>query len=391
MLFAIVATGFRLFCMWRNKETQTESLAKESIVLAIDVGSSSVRCSAFRVGEDTNDTKHIPSCTSTLPLHATNAKSADSIEEATTSVLRICIQRLESKGAVSIRAVGVATFAMSLVGVDKISGEALTPVFTYAGDASVLSSAQQLKSEHTPSELSRHYLNTGTVLYHPSYAMAQLRSFLNKTKIDGNRILWTSLSGYILGKWTNSVVPVSMSDAAWMGLLNAMTSNWDINSLNLLRLSSENFAKVSATNSISLQGLNIRKSLPILNQCLFFPGIADGFAASIGSYSFVKWDSSQHIHRIAVTIGTSAAARIVLFCEPEQVDDILLSCESAGGGLFAYRVSRNSIIVGGSLTDGGSLATWLRKIIGREKFVEALEELKKIYRSGEYVHLFHIS
>ena len=108
--------------------------------------------------------------------------------------------------------------------------------------------------------------------------------------------------------------------------------------------------------------------------CRLFLGIGDGAAANCGS----KCDaySSSSDQRIAVTIGTSAAARICLPL-PIHSDPIHVP-----PGLFCYRVDRHRVLVGGALTDGGSVVEWIRNLFQLQTpsdFDAALEEASEQY------------
>ncbi|KAL7448183.1 hypothetical protein ACHAWC_000424 [Mediolabrus comicus] len=115
---------------------------------------------------------------------------------------------------------------------------------------------------------------------------------------------------------------------------------------------------------------------PELRQCRFFLGIGDGAAANIGSKCGTRSPCNNEKRRIAVTIGTSAAARL---CLPHESDsnssnqsDILVPF-----GLFCYRVDRSNILLGGALTDGGSVIEWacsLLNLQSPESFERCLEK-----------------
>lgn len=82
---------------------------------------------------------------------------------------------------------------------------------------------------------------------------------------------------------------------------------------------------------------------------------------------------------IAVTIGTSAAARIVLPMAGEGSPQTAAAATAEGAadaaaatddltfpvpkGLWCYRVDRHRAVLGGALTDGGSVFEWLRSTL----------------------------
>jgi len=59
-------------------------------------------------------------------------------------------------------------------------------------------------------------------------------------------------------------------------------------------------------------------------------------------------------------VGTSAACRV---CLPLPIGAALPSFEP---GLFCYRVDKGHVVLGGSLTDGGSVVEWMRQLLNVE-------------------------
>ena len=57
-----------------------------------------------------------------------------------------------------------------------------------------------------------------------------------------------------------------------------------------------------------------------------------------------------------MTIGTSAAMRIV-------VNDIQFEGIEIPSGLWCYKINRTYSLLGGALTDGGSIYEWLQKTV----------------------------
>ena len=80
-----------------------------------------------------------------------------------------------------------------------------------------------------------------------------------------------------------------------------------------------------------------------------FLAVGDGVAANYGSKCV---DSS----RLALTVGTSAALRVVLPQPPPP--------GQLPRGLWCYRIDANRVVVGGALTDGGSVVGWARELMG---------------------------
>ena len=263
------------------------------------------------------------------------------------------------------------------------------------------------------SDLDRLHRDTGAPL-HSSYALPQLRHLYNgksrSSEIIASEVdVWTTISSLCVSRWTGAVpssVPISYSEASWTGLLNIRSCRWDRGALNLLPEKC-----VSALPSLSdFDGFScdggydgcealLRRGIREVNEaddrsnpywdrwpelrgsdgddggggegggCRLFLGVGDGACANIGS----KCSSDR---RIAVTVGTSAAARVVMSLPLSDNTDGIRDGNSGDvnidansnfmvlPGLFCYRIDRRRVLLGGALTDGGSAVEWARSILG---------------------------
>ena len=61
-----------------------------------------------------------------------------------------------------------------------------------------------------------------------------------------------------------------------------------------------------------------------------------------------------------MTVGTSAAARV---CLPLPVKPMPKDAICTPPGLFCYRISRSHVLLGGAITDGGSVIEWISKLL----------------------------
>ena len=88
-------------------------------------------------------------------------------------------------------------------------------------------------------------------------------------------------------------------------------------------------------------------------------------------------------HISPLTVGTSAAARVCLpLSMISSSDDAPESDISIPPGLFCYRVHKNCVLLGGALTDGGSVVEWARSLINlqsTESFESCLVEVANMY------------
>jgi len=245
------------------------------------------------------------------------------------------------------------------------------------------------------------YQRTGAPI-HPAYALGQLRDLYDtlerrqeqeREQHEQSSILqWTSIASICIANWTGKdilSIPISYSEASWTGMLDFRTGSWDEECLSLLPISCRNAlpqvvgggggggGQTEENLEPYVEGISqvYQKRWPEFQKtCKFVLGWGDGACATIGS-------KCTSVNRIAVTIGTSAAARLLLRL-PLFKKDKGSSCDNQGQdnlgdghnasnevlheipmGLFCYRVDRDRVLLGGALTDGGSVIAWLRELL----------------------------
>ncbi|RLN05681.1 hypothetical protein BBJ28_00012515 [Nothophytophthora sp. Chile5] len=229
------------------------------VVIVVDVGSSSIRASCFAlvagaewvVVNGSLQQQHLDS----IDVHG----EADSAHIAAT-VERILDQALAFLRATQLTGrivgVGFSTFAMNVLGVDS----------KVRRKGAVDSGAHSLQC------------NLSVVCCEEPATVERVAK-------------WQSLSGFLIGKWTTATqqrsdkcLPISFSEASWMGLLDFRRSQWDARLLELIGMDSAKMPPV-ADSSVPFSGLNpaFLKRWPELESVPFFLGVADGAAANIGS------------------------------------------------------------------------------------------------------------
>jgi len=218
------------------------------------------------------------------------------------------------------------------------------------------------------------YKKTGAPV-HNAYALAQLRALYSRKPQACEAVQrWQTLASVCLATWLHqNFLPISYSEASWTGLLNYRTCMYEPSVIDLLpeecRDALPDLADYDEPK-ILLSGIPpsspYYERWPELRSARFFLGLGDGVCANIGSKCTIP-------NRIACTVGTSAACRV---CLPLPVGSTLPSFES---GLFCYRVDRGHVVLGGSLTDGGSVVEWMRQLLN----VESPEDFDNILNDVE--------
>ena len=390
IFFIVSAVAYKLLPKKEDSSVDDD----DCVILSVDIGSSSIRCGAFRVNS-CGHVSHINSSDARIVRSNVidGAANADKVLADTTEVVSRCLENLRRMGNSShIRRVSISCFAMTLVGLNR-DNLPCTSVFTYAGgckdpDPTTNDAKNMLRA-------ARHYERTGTMLHHPCYAAAQVRKYALLDPASARAVsVWQTLSGYIISRWCGveaKACPISLSDASWTGLLDVHSLEWHADALEYANIDASTCPALDVNGS-SLRGLGndwlVASGWKELQHADFCSGIVDGLAANIASHAKVQSRVSSpgpqaakvhRYHRYAVTIGTSAAVRIIC---PFSQTLVRRATTAHPGGLWTYRVSRHDVIVGGALTDGGSLVEWLSTFVGKQQIEQLTRRVEEHYRAG---------
>ncbi len=311
------------------------------LVLALDIGSSSIRCRAYDAlgravsGLDAG----APTAVESKPGGVSEA-DPDVLLAAAFACLDVVVDMAGQSGA-EIAGVGVCTFVANLMGLDA-GGRPTTRLSTYA-DTSSLAQADQLKAE-LDEEAARQ--RTGCRL-HPSYLPPRLLRIREQAPdVFSRTVHWLTIGEY-LEKTLFGETAATVSAASWSGLLDRRALEWDKELLSFLGVSREKLSPLTDAGA-PRSGLapEYARRWPALAHVPWFPAVGDGAAANIGC-GCVGPD------RAALTMGTSSAVRAVV---PGPLDTI-------PKGLWCYLVDRNRLLPGGALSEGGCVYAWLRQTL----------------------------
>lgn len=187
-----------------------------------------------------------------------------------------------------------------------------------------------------------------------------MRVFYSKQLDESIKALcnWKTVASICLSRWTGETrLPISYSEASWTGLLDFETCQYERTVLDLLPNACQNhLPDLSDFNELPLNLNELGKywvRWPKLRNTRFFLGVGDGACANVGS-------GCTTVDQIACTVGTSAAARVCLELPIRAGLEKRFKVES---GLFCYRINKTHVLIGGALTDGGSVVEWVRKLL----------------------------
>lgn len=314
--------------------------AQAPFVLALDLGTSSLRLSLFdararRVKGFTTRRAHRVGASAdgaaTLDARALFDAFCDALDELT------------AKFNAPIAVVAAASLAHNVLALDA-NNAPLTPAYLYS-DTQNARAVEQLRATCAWTEI---YARTGCPL-HTSYLPARL-AWLRATQpeIFARAAHWVSLHEYFLRRLFG-YARVSHSFAAWSGLLNHATLDWDAETLSCVGVTRAQLSPVSSVYE-GLRGLRepYATRWKELAKVAWLPAVGDGAAANLGS-------GCVDATRIAITVGTSGAMRVILPHAP--------AAANLQNGLWLYRVDEADALVGGSLNNGGNVFEYFARIL----------------------------
>lgn len=340
--------------------TVTIDSANGPFILAIDIGTSAAKILLFdQKGREVEDLNWRE--TFDIRTAADGASEADP-----DGLLEIVCEGIDctlSKAGELVKdivAVASCTFAGNIMGVDQ-KGRPLTPVFTYA-DTRAENEVKWLKAEFDESAV---HDRTGCY-FHSSYLPARFR-WLNSSQSDLFRRVdrWLSIGEYIALKFLGEA-SVSYSIASWSGLLDRHRLVWDAPLLEKLPVDISQLAPLVDVNSPK-SGLRreFASRWPMLRNLPWFPAIADGAAANIGS-------GCHSASRVAMTMGSTAAVRAAVNRTIDHVPD----------GLWCYRIDGRSSLPGGATSEGGNLFAWMVDALNLSEPSRLESDLAKLKPDG---------
>ena len=313
------------------------------LVLTIDIGTTSTRAllydgAAQPVGEAVQRPNHLHTAADGQATFA-----AEALFQTVTGVIEDLLQHQQLPSG-AIAALGMDSLVGNICALDA-RNRPLSDVFIYA-DTRNAAATQTLRTELRVTGQAAAHQRTGC-LVHSSYLPARLRW------LQAENPPWlpqvapcVSIAEYIqwrlTGRWG-----VSYSIAAWTGMLARRTLAWDPVWLAQLGVDAATLTPLTDVNvPLGLVADPWRQRWPALDQAQVYPALGDGAAANIGS-------GCDTPGRIALTVGTTGAMRMVV--DP--------SIESVPDGLWLYRVDARRALLGGATTEGGNLFAWLRETL----------------------------
>jgi gluconokinase len=310
------------------------------LVLAIDIGSSSVRAAIHdRLGRMVTGTAiQVP--------YAWNLGADQSVRLSHHALLDVVGQALDETVRVAkplapeVVAGGISCFLHSIAGLDA-AGRPVTPVLSWA-DSTSTSEAAAFRGQVDPAWAHR----VAGVPIHASYWPARvLRLRQEQPRIRR----WAGFPDLLVEALTGRAT-MSRSMASGTGLLDRAQGIWSSTLLDHLAVDPGDLPPIVADEEpIGPLSAAAARRWPQLAHLSWFAPWGDGSCGNVGA------GATSH-GRAALNVGTSGALRAFM-ADPAP---------SIPAGLFAYRLGAGTV-AGGQLSEGGGVLDWASRLLGRSR------------------------
>lgn len=308
-------------------------------VLAIDVGTSSIRAAVYGRGLH-------PVRQGAQVRYRWRTGSDGSVEASAATMERALAQAID--GALdglrsNVDAVAIAAFWHSLIGLDA-DGRALTPVVPWSDTRSARE--VQILREHLD-ERAIH-ARTGCRI-HSTYWPARIRWFADREPRTFRRVRrWTSFPAYLESRWLGRRAE-SRSQASATGMFLPGPAAWDGELCEACRISPDHLAPiVDLDDESGRPSAAIARRWPQLRDARWLPAAGDGALNNVGANCTTRG-------RAALMIGTSGALRQLWTAD---------TAPAIPFALWRYCLDRRRVVVGGALSNGGNFVAWMRQTFG---------------------------
>lgn len=301
------------------------------VVVGLDVGTTGVKASAFGPGSTWRCTI-VQEYPLRQPAPDRYVQDPGAILDAARKALSGCVAA--SSGA-EVLGVSVSAGMHGLLALDA-NGRPLTPLVTWA-DARARGEARDVRTSDGAGAL---HARTG-VPVHSMTPLAKLRWFArNEPGIWEAARWWIGLKELLL-QWLTGEIVTELSSASGTGLLDMATRAWSPDAVEVAGVDPERLPPIVATTATFPLAAATAAEVGLPAGTPVVAGAADGPLGNLGTGAILPGVAG-------LSLGTSGAVRMVV--DGPQVD--------GDGGLFCYALTDDVWVVGGAISNGGSVVRW---------------------------------
>jgi gluconokinase len=311
--------------------------APAEVIIGVDVGTTAAKVSAFGIGSPWRRTA-VREYPLLRPRPGREVQQPDVLVDA---VLAALAETVAGCDGATVLALALSSAMHGLIGLDE-QHRPLTPLITWA-DSRAADEAAQLRREGPARALLER---SGT----PVHSMSPLTKLIwfrrNEPELFARVRRWVGLKDWVVLSLTG-VLATELSSASGSGLLELTTGTWSAASLDLAGIDESRLPPVLATTAVldladALAGrLGLPAGLPVVL------GAGDGPLGNLGSGAIDPGVAG-------LSLGTSGAIRALA---PRSHLD-------RAGGLFRYALTDQDWVVGGAISNGGSVLRWAGGVFG---------------------------
>lgn len=250
-----------------------------------------------------------------------------------------CLDELATAGELEgVELVATSAQWHSILPLDS-AGAPLGPVITWMDTR-----PQPPAGARGPHDEARFHQRTGT-WWHRCYWSVRMPWLREQSGTTPTR--FAGLVDYVLGTILEEA-PMSVSEASGTGLLDLVAMDWDAEACELAGARPAELPSLAPAAWRGRLRAQYARRWPALGPARWTPPTGDGAASNVGS-------GCSDASRAAVTVGTSAAVRLV---QPVPAGAPLPPLPRE---LWRYRVDHERIVTGAAYSAGGNLYAWARR------------------------------
>jgi gluconokinase len=330
-------------------------VAGSTVVLAVDAGSTSAKAQPF----DAAGRPVAPVVRSRVAIDPDGTADPVAFLASVEAAVDEALRRLPGP----VEAVALSCAWHGLVGVGP-DGRSTTRLSTWSatGPAVVAAAVELRRRLDHEGLLAAVERRTGAPV-HPSLpAVRLLAEGVRDPAAFGATERWCSIGELLETRWLAEAPGPSSSMASASGLFDQESASWDADVLLALGVRPATLAPVDDRPRHGLAA-PYRERWPALADAVWWPALGDGACALVGTGCTsggpvtggpVAGGPVAGGRRAALTVGTSAAVR-VLAGEAERA--------GRSGGLFAYLLDADRVVLGAARSNAGNLVEWLARVL----------------------------